>query len=299
MINHIRRFCLDYEYPQSSADVLIEAYGKMKGDNEFFSLIDVFYTHSRPDSPTVTKLIEEAAERTSVDPLAAKLLFYICLVPDLQKQYEKYGIDLDIMHDSLKGLRCKLYECMEVNGVTGTCSPGWFYNIFTMKVFKLGRMEFCIEPYHSVPVTIGDYAVNTGDDVISVHIPSTGEKFDKAARLDSYDRAYRFFRDVMGKDVKTFFCGTWLLYPDNKKILPETSNIVSFMDDFRILLKGEYHDEGVLWRIFGADANKPYNELPRNTSLRRAFADWLSAGNRMGRGEGVFVWDTLNKCTIT
>ena len=45
------------------------------------------------------------------------------------------------------------------------------------------------------------------------------------------------------------------------------------------------------WRIYGADGNKPADELPRNTSIQRAYADWLKKGNKAGWGYGIFLFD--------
>ncbi len=40
-----------------------------------------------------------------------------------------------------------------------------------------------------------------GDDVIFIHIPSSGEPFDKQSRLNSYERAYMFYHICFTKSV--------------------------------------------------------------------------------------------------
>ena len=44
------------------------------------------------------------------------------------------------------------------------------------------------------------------------------------------------------------------------------------------------------WRIFGAEADRPAKELPRCTSMQRAFADFLAAGGQTGEGFGIILW---------
>lgn len=299
MRKHLEKFFAEYNYPKNSTEALLLAYDKMSGDPEFISLVEGFYNVYNPDPVFIFDTMDMIAERAGVHPYTAKFVYYACLSRELPAVYEKNGISLDIMHDSLADMRYKLFECLEVYGIPGFFAPNTFYGFYILHKFKLGRLEFCVDPYLGEPITIGDYTLNKGDRAISIHIPSSGEKFDKATRYDAYDRAYYFFRKVRGMDVKAFTCHTWLLNPDNKKILPEKSNIVSFIDDFRITFREEFEDGGPdMWRIFGADGDKPYDKLPRDNSLRRAIADWLAAGNKMGRGEGVFLWDPVKKCTV-
>ena len=89
------------------------------------------------------------------------------------------------------------------------------------------------------------------------------------------------------------------MFLKNKQILQEKSNIVSFMDDFKIVTSEEYPDNRNMWRIFGSGAELPPNELPRQTSMQKAFADWIQSGHRLGGGVGVFVYDPVRKITIT
>lgn len=65
------------------------------------------------------------------------------------------------------------------------------------------------------------------------------------------------------------------------------------MDDFIIYDYRDDPEHSDLWRIFYSEyANEP-KDLPRNTSLERAYADWLAAGNAIGGGSGFFIYDRL------
>ena len=48
---------------------------------------------------------------------------------------------------------------------------------------------------------------------------------------------------------------------------------------------------GDCWRVFGRYADLPPAQLPRDTALRKAYAEWLTAGNPSGSGMGFFVFD--------
>ena len=88
-----------------------------------------------------------------------------------------------------------------------------------------------------------------------------------------------------------FCCGSWLLYPRHREFLPEKSNILRFLDDFEIVSWAEKENFGDAWRVFGRYSELPVEQLPRDTSLRRAYADWLAAGNKTGDGYGLFLFD--------
>lgn len=300
MKNYLKGFFAEYAYPAEVSEGLLSAFGKMDGNADFKALVDRFYTDSRPEAMEIEAEMDKISEACGVHPYTAKFLYYACLTRGLAAVYEEKGIDVSVMRDTLCDLRYKVLECMEVHGIPGFFSTSWFYGIFIPRIFKLGRLEFCVDTYNGADLVFGDTVVKQGAKVLSIHIPSSGEKFDRVARFDSYDRAYHFFREVLSEDVCAFMCNTWLLYPDNKQILPEGSNIASFLDDFRIVSRTDFEDRGHdLWRIFGADGDKPYEELPRNTSLRRSYAEWLCAGNKIGRGKGLFVWDPVSKQSIT
>ena len=86
-------------------------------------------------------------------------------------------------------------------------------------------------------------------------------------------------------------CGSWLLFADHEKFLPESSNIRRFMDNFDIVHYWYDDSFGDCWRVFNMGWNGDASTLPRTSSLQRAYADWLSAGNRAGEGHGVIVYN--------
>ena len=93
-------------------------------------------------------------------------------------------------------------------------------------------------------------------------------------------------------DGKVLFgCGSWLLYPRMKEFLPSHMNILKFQSDFHIVAWAEKDDFHDAWRLYGRDAGKAPADLPRDTSFRRAYADWLLSGHKAGDGLGFFLFD--------
>ena len=183
------------------------------------------------------------------------------------------------------------YDPSGNNGIWGTFVASWYSWFYTMHRFKLGRLQY--EAVHfsgDTPVTVGGYTVKPGDTVYNMHIPSCGS-LNRAARIESYKKAYEFYKkDLDGKPM-VFRCHSWLLFPKNREILPETLNMVDFIGDFYIYDSEEYdvfHDK---WRVFAKDFEKPNSELPEDTTQRRCFKKWLLDGKKTGAGAGIFIYD--------
>ena len=298
MKNYIAQFLKSYAYPVEAEEVILSVYDKLKGNEDFNKLVETFYADEAVGFETIKDSLEKISNIISVDFYTVQLVFFICLTTYLENMYKKAGVDEKIYFDTVEDLKYKLAECYDVEKVWGVIATGWFVNLFRMRTYALGRLEFNMGVHTGDDLVVGGRSVKDGDKVINIHIPSSGKPFDTASRLDSYEKAYYFFKDRFGDNEPVFRCETWLIYPPNKELLGEKSNIVSFMDDFNIVSSYEYPDTENLWRIFGADAELPPEQLPRNTSMQRAFADWFMKGNRLGAGIGYFVYDPINKVIL-
>ena len=164
----------------------------------------------------------------------------------------------------------------------------WFWGFFRLERFALGRLQFEIVRFG------GDYETDgvslTPDSlVINVHIPRTGTRLDRESVLESYRLAAEFYRAILGDKI-VFVCSSWLLFPKNRELLSPTSNLLAFMNDFDIYTSGEYLNYGEVWRLFDKAYDGDVTHLPADTSLRRAYIDLISRGEKTGWGKGVFVY---------
>ena len=108
----------------------------------------------------------------------------------------------------------------------------------------------------------------------------------------SYKEAAAFFAPKLEAPT-AFQCESWLLFEHHKEMLPPDCGIRRFAEDYTYMEKAP--DEGDLWRIFGnADTSKP-ELLPENTSLQRVYKRWLSEGNPVYCGKGIFFCDQFKE----
>lgn len=301
MKKHLNLVFEKHDYPMEARVYLLEKTDELYRCEKFVRLVEDFYKENLKLWDQIIPCLNEIINETGIHEDTVNFLYYLCVTKELREKYKEKGISEDIYWDSVNDFRYKLDEGKAVHGVWGFFQSPWFYHFLEMTQFKLGRLEFTMNSnYWKKEYEVAGIKVVPDMPVIHVHIPSAKEPFTKEACYDSYDRAYHFFKDVMKYDAKVFCCGSWLLFPENKKILGESSNIARFSNDFKIVDVHGYKDPREdLWRFFGAAYTLPYEQLPRDTSLRRGYAEFLCAGNEPGEGLGVFVWDPVNKVTLT
>lgn len=257
----------------------------LDGAVEFFYDNDFSISLSSP-------LIEEIAEKAELSPYTVWLLFLVEAAIPVREAFAADGIAEQIFWDTFADLRYKVLECKEVQGVWGNFVAFWYPIFYSRDIVKLGRLEYENYTYsEDSPYEKNGYTVKKGDKVKSIHIPSSGEPFDEAARLDSYKRAYEFFKGELNGGPLVCVCHSWLLYPPYGKILPPKSNIVSFQRDFDIVGQETSEEFDDAWRLFGAEYKKPLTELPERTSMQRAFKNYLLEGGKAGEGKGILIFD--------
>lgn len=269
-----------------SADTLVNAgQGEaLDGAVEFFYENDFSIALTEPQ-------IQEMAEKSGLSPYTVWMLFLIEAAQNAREAFQRDGVPEEIFWATFSDLRYKAVECKEIHNVWGTFVAFWYPIFYSRDIVKLGRLEYEDSTYEwDEPYAKNGVTLKKGDKVKNIHIPSSGEPFDEAARLDSYKRAYEFFKDELNGGPLVCVCHSWLLYPEYGKFLNPASNFVSFQKDFDIIGQDDYEFDDA-WRLYGADYQKPTAELPERTSMQRAFKKYLLSGGRTGAGKGVLIFD--------
>lgn len=288
----LRLFLDKTHFPSEAVSFLMEAGERLAAPAlalEMDSAAGFFYDHDFSIEKT-QPLVEKMAREAGISPYTQWTLFLIHAAKRAREDYIAKGIGEEIFWATFEDLKYKALECKEIHGVWGTFVAFWYPIFYSCNIVKLGRLEFESSSFHGQPCQACGVSLAPGDPVKSIHIPSSGEPFGLEARLDSYRRAHSFFRGEREDGKLVCVCHSWLLYPGYRDILPENSNIRSFMEDFTILRVDEEGFEDA-WRVFGADAQKPPQDLPENTSMRRAFKRHLMAGGKTGSALGLLVFD--------
>ena len=195
---------------------------------------------------------------------------------------------LAIWRNSMMDLKYKLIECRLVRGIYGSFVASWFDRFFNLTRFALGRLQFEVVPFKHVYEKDGK-RLEPQSLAINVHIPRTETPLDRESCLQSYAMAKEFFKDQFTDMPMAFMCSSWLLFEKLRDFLPETANIIRFMNDYDVI-QTTYAEEGdykSLWRIFDMDCSD-LDALPEDSTLRRAYKAYAKSGARLGSGFGVF-----------
>ncbi len=283
-------------YPEDSRETFRDLNRRLLASEDTKAWFDRVVAQYESDDPApFFPDLDALGDSIAVHKYSIELFFFMYQAWFLRERYAERKLPETIFWDSMTDLRAKLVECRSVYGVNGSFVASWFHGFFEMTRFALGRLQFEITDYsRDEPYVCCGKSVKKGDKLIGMHIPSLGP-LSTEVLLDAFRRAHDFplFSEVRvpGTDWTPFCCGSYLLYPPHYDFLPPQSGILKFMDCFDIV---EYDDSETFndkWRIFANYKDAEPQDLPRDTSLRRAFADRLLAGGKTGHGWGIFFFD--------
>lgn len=295
--NYIENICAELEFPMEAKAEMLSAWEKVEKEPEALKIWQRWlieyekagYGKEETAVPMDFKAaltdIDIAAQKADIHKYTAELLFFLCLTRQLKQFYKERNIDLKIWHDSCMDLHWKLMECHKVYGIWGSFVAWWFPGFFELKLFALGRLQFELIDFPEEYERLGGSRPEGMTKAINVHIPSCG-KLDMEDCHVSYREAAVFFADAFPDGKVAFVCDSWLLFPPHKEMLGEESGIVKFMTEYDIYLTKDSDDD--LWRIFNCADISDLSELPEDTSMQRAYKNWLLAGKKAGIGEGIF-----------
>ncbi len=238
------------------------------------------------------EIAKSAAELSSEHGYTLQLIFWLYLVPHMEENYKKHGIDMEIFSDTVADISYKIKECKDFHGVVGVFTA-WFFIEQELKLFALGRLQYDLRIYDSEDYRFGDYTLTKGDTVYSCHIPSSGPLKEEAC-IASFKKAYEFFGGAKLKSgILPIHCQSWLIYPPYiEKVYDENSNLKKFGQMFDIIKQIDKGNEfGDCWHVF----NKPYTGtsegLPDDNSLRRNMIKYIDNYGVFGLGEGIILFD--------
>ncbi len=226
------------------------------------------------------------------------LLVWLNCIPYLQDTYKHFCISDDVFYESMKDFSYKVKECKKVHNVCGIF-VNCFFLFFELKEFSLGRLQYEVYQFEYDEYVCGNVRIKKGDTVYSCHIPSSG-KLTYDMCIDSFQKAYDFFKSNISGDIIPIISHTWLLYkPYVDKVFPEKSNLKQFANMFDIINTtsvGNFFEDS--WRVFNKMYEGTTKDLPADNTLRRNFIEYINSGGDFGYGYGIILYDGNKKKII-
>ena len=140
------------------------------------------------------------------------------------------------------------------------------------------------------PVTLRGYEkiLQSGDDVLSVHIPAGG-KMSPELVDDAFRQAEAFFAaHYPEKQFKAYVCSSWLLNTDMEEFLSPESNIIKFRNRFRVVMTTP-NGYSLYWHVFGIEQFLPLEQMQPANGFQKTLLDRVKAGNTLYNGYGYIL----------
>jgi len=216
-------------------------------------------------------------EDYSTDPedLPKNLMYHLYFCEQLSEKYREYGIPESVLLATLSDLPIWARVCFSLYGVVGLRNSQWLKRHLSFRLFRLGRLQFCLGEFEK---SYPEIAARAGEPVIEVHI-AEGEPLTPIECDKSFELALEFFeRYFPSHKYRYFTCHSWLLDKDSDVIRP-SANIRSFAERFTELDREE--SDAILRYVFRYDTTRE-NLMPQEakTSLAKRIKDKVACGGR-------------------
>lgn len=180
----------------------------------------------------------KSAKLKKLDNLS-KLAITLYSLPAVYDNYVKKGISEKIFFDTMSDIKIWCENDFERYGEKGLDNIYWISKHLSMKIFRLGRLQFEFSRFlilpHAKLKSVAKCPYRLGEKCITLHIPQ-GEKLDNELCLSSLADANVFFaRYYPEYKYRCYTVVTWLLNPQFEQVLGKESNIVKFGKMFDLL----------------------------------------------------------------
>ena len=236
-----------------------------KYDEEFYKVLD---TISIPASTCIDNYPIGCPDGKQ------NLLAFLYMCEELESRYKKRGISRQILLDSLQDIVIWCNVWSKVKGQLYLGELHWLERTFRMRMYRLGRLQFCID---TADARLTQFGFTEGEKYLGVHIPAGGP-MDIDQCQKSFAMAREFFaRYYPDMEYRWFSCFSWLLDDTLQQFLPASSNILQFAGMFRVVEKKQADD--IIRFMFGWDTTREQvDQWDCRSSFARAIRDAVRAG---------------------
>ena len=204
-------------------------------DKEFYMALD---TYEIDTSVTVEEY------NSSEEDGKKNLLYFLYFCEEVQRKYTEKGINENILLDTLQDIPRWLDIWADLKGNLFLGELEWLKNHMELKLFKLGRLQFCFADDYEFQKR----GIKKGDAVIDTHIPADGPLLLEECKK-SFEYAREFFEKYYPEyKYEIFTCHSWLLDENMTNLLDDNSNIVKFQKLFTI--EEQHESDAILGYVF-------------------------------------------------
>ncbi len=225
--------------------------------------------------------LKELKELLGDDPDGMKMLAVMLKAALIsQKKYTEIGIGEEIFVETMKCFTRFVKESMVRGGRYYFNREWWTPRQLSLQLFRIGELEY-------------ELVEEKSQKYIYLHIPSDAD-MDTSKLRASYEQAKLFLINYFpAYQDAPMRCESWLMSPALSKLLPETSGILRFQQNFTVeeIYPGENDYAEWVYNIEGAVTGMDMTKLPENTFLQRSMKQYLLGGGSVGTALATLVED--------
>lgn len=157
--------------------------------------------------------------------------------------------------------------------------------------YRISPLGHATREVVELPLNEWNCALQPGDHVLEMHIPGGGGFTPDKCRASMQQAADFFPRYFPKKTFVGFGCMSWILNPQMDRVYRPDSNMVLWQQEMYLYPIACSGRDGLHF-LFARDDIDP-ETAPRDTSMRRAFLDWLASGKRLMSGGAFMLTEDL------
>ena len=212
------------------------------------------------------------------------LIMFLYFCEELSRRYDAAGISQDILMATIGDFVINVEREYSTSGKIGIANTKFLENHLSMRLFRLGRLQFCMD---EAPRDVPEKGIKKGDNIIDVHIPA-GESLSMEQCKKEFAWSKEFFEKYFPEfEYEYYACFSWMLDKNLKNFLNENSNILRFQKFFEVVYEWEYDSILHFLFKFGIESREELRDLPAETSLAKKIKEYALAGGKLYNNLGV------------
>lgn len=200
------------------------------------------------------------------------------------------GHKKQVFLESLIDISCKIRECQAYKKAFGIFVMNWYHGLIKNWRPTLGRLQYEVGIHDGPDIRVGSFVLRKGDKKLQCHIPSLGP-LTRENCMASLKKAWAEFPEYRKDGVLPVLCHSWLFYPPYEAVFGPDTGVGMFRTLWHYYQVTDHSIFYDCWRVFSMDLPEDLSQLPRDTRMQRAFADYIEKGGSFGDGCGILLFD--------
>ncbi len=212
------------------------------------------------------------------------MVMVLYFLEELKAIYGAKGIPDNIFWETVKEITVYTRRTKEMTGAIGIKRLHMSLLILSARLFRIGRLQFCMD---SLFFDIPEKGLYTGEPVLDVHITEDGS-LDITACKDSFQMSEEFFaRYFPDFRYQYYTCHSWLMDKGLSKFLHKNANILKFQKLFEIF--NHHESDTILSFLFqyGLTDREKLKDFPVTSVFAQKIKEHALDGDKFYAASGI------------